>query len=170
MTDLWYALSKLLSICLFHPGASYFAELACLDRHSAGASQNSFEYLLITLLMTVPYMPSVPLHTCLGELSRRSCIYIVVATGRRMLILHIALLWCDGLYLCHSLHVLRRRLWNSQVRSRYLSNGCSTTRFDRQKYVELLAMHFEKLSGIVAKPTCQTLFPLSWLVSLVSMA
>ena len=87
MTDLWYALSHLLSICLFHPGASCFAELACHDRRSAGASQNLFEYLLTTLLMTVPYMPSVLLHSYFGELSRRSYIYIVVATGQHMLIL-----------------------------------------------------------------------------------
>ena len=82
MTDLWYALSQLLSICLFHPGASCFAELVCLDQRFAGASQNTFEYLLTTLLVTAPYMPSVPLHSCLGELSRRSYIHIVVATKK----------------------------------------------------------------------------------------
>ncbi len=38
MSDLWYALSELLSICLSAWGASCFTELACLDPRSAGAT------------------------------------------------------------------------------------------------------------------------------------
>ena len=44
--------------------------------------------------------------------------------------------------------MLRRRLWDSQVGSWYLSNGCSTTRSDRQKYVKSRATHSMTLSGL----------------------
>ena len=37
--------------------------------------------------ITAPYMPSVSLHSCPGNLSPRSCIHIVVAAKPRMLIL-----------------------------------------------------------------------------------
>ncbi len=96
----------------------------------------------------------------------------------------IALLWSHGLHIRHRLHVLRCRLRNGEVWGWHLSYGCLETRSHRQEYVNSkrsitrdrvlllsLCIHAPTWSSpILTTFFWQTLYPSSWLVSLVSTA